>query len=137
MAVPNVTLIASSEGPVSGDLFDDKKAFSKSLTSEIVIALCGPMGTPLHEVAQTFQKLLLSNDFGYEEVVILRLSDEIRRIKDRKVSVASADSYIVRLPVSDPSSSPATQPSSGAAFQTDQHLKQASTYLPGVWNPHG
>ncbi|MDN6864800.1 anti-phage dCTP deaminase [Pseudomonas rhodesiae] len=81
MAVPNVALIASSEGPVSGDLFDDRKAFSKSLTSEIVIALCGPMGTPLHEVAQTFQKLLLSNDFGYEEVVILRLSDEIRRIK--------------------------------------------------------
>lgn len=81
MAVNTISIIARSGGSEHGDLFDDGKAISKSLTPEIVIALCGPMGTPLHEVGETFKQLLLSNDFGYEEVKILKLSDEIRRIK--------------------------------------------------------
>ncbi|WP_236180928.1 anti-phage dCTP deaminase [Pseudomonas mosselii] len=62
-------------------VFDDHGAYLKSLTPEIVIALCGPMGTPLHEVAKTFQELIRGTDFGYAEVKILRLSDEIRRLK--------------------------------------------------------
>ncbi|MDO7910012.1 anti-phage dCTP deaminase [Pseudomonas sp. 22-AL-CL-001] len=64
-----------------GSAFDDHGAFTKSLTPEIVIALCGPMGTPLQEVAKTFKDLISGTDFGYVEVKILRLSEEIRRIK--------------------------------------------------------
>lgn len=62
--------------------FDDIAAYSKSLSPEVVIALCGPMGTPLHDVAKTFQELLKSHDFGYGDVEIIRLSSEIRRLKN-------------------------------------------------------
>lgn len=50
----------------------------KTLTAELVIALCGPMGTPLHAVAQVFQKLLQEQDFRYTKVEIIRLSQQIR-----------------------------------------------------------
>ncbi|TWG82719.1 deoxycytidylate deaminase [Cupriavidus gilardii J11] len=59
---------------------DDQGAIDKSLTAEIVIALCGPMGTPLHEVAKTFQDLLKGTDYNYQDVSIIRLSDEIRKL---------------------------------------------------------
>lgn len=58
--------------------FDDIAAINNTLTSQIVIALCGPLGTPLHEVARNFKDLLISTDYGYEHVEIIRLSDEIR-----------------------------------------------------------
>ncbi|WP_354678937.1 anti-phage dCTP deaminase [Cupriavidus plantarum] len=50
------------------------------LTAEIVIALCGPLGTPLHQVARSFESLLKSTDYNYESVAVIRLSDEIRRL---------------------------------------------------------
>ena len=80
MAVP---LAAAANNPDGGatSAFDDRGAYLKSLTPEIVIALCGPMGTPLHEVGKTFQDLLRGTDFGYVDVKILRLSDQIRRLK--------------------------------------------------------
>ncbi|AUG97592.1 MULTISPECIES: anti-phage dCTP deaminase [Pseudomonas] len=58
--------------------FDDITAIDRTLTPQVVIALCGPLGTPLHEVAKNFRDLLLSTDYGYEHVEIIRLSDEIR-----------------------------------------------------------
>ncbi|MDE1555348.1 MULTISPECIES: hypothetical protein [Comamonas] len=58
--------------------FNAKKAIQESLTSEIVIALCGPLGTPLHEVAATFQKLLKTTDYSYDKVEIIRLSQLIK-----------------------------------------------------------
>ena len=58
--------------------FDDVIAIQKTLTPQIVIALCGPLGTPLHEVAQSFEELLKSTDYGYERVETIRLSEEIR-----------------------------------------------------------
>lgn len=80
MAVP---VAAAANNPDGGPrpVFDDHGAYLKSLTPEIVIALCGPLGTPLHEVAKTFQELLRGTDFGYADVKILRLSDQIRRLK--------------------------------------------------------
>ncbi|HID9908458.1 TPA: anti-phage dCTP deaminase [Pseudomonas aeruginosa] len=59
--------------------FDDVGAIRRTITPEIVIALCGPMGTPLHEVAETFQSLLTGADYGYHEVKVIKLSDEIRK----------------------------------------------------------
>lgn len=64
-----------------GTDFDDVLAIQKTLTPQIVIALCGPLGTPLHEVAQSFEELLKSTDYGYEHVEIIRLSEEIRKQK--------------------------------------------------------
>ena len=80
MAALDFRLIASANSDKSGH-FDDIGAIGKTITPEIIIALCGPMGTPLHDVAQTFQELLLGNDYSYEKVNIIRLSDEIRKQK--------------------------------------------------------
>ncbi len=44
-------------------------------TSELVIALCGPIGSPVHAVAKTLESTL-TNEFGYE-CRIIRLSDLI------------------------------------------------------------
>ncbi|RML53294.1 Cytidine/deoxycytidylate deaminase protein, partial [Pseudomonas syringae pv. maculicola] len=80
MAAPDFRLIASANSNKGGH-FDDIGAIGKTITPEIVIALCGPMGTPLHDVAKTFQELLLGTDYNYEKVNIIRLSDEIRKQK--------------------------------------------------------
>ena len=56
-----------------------------SLTPELVVALCGPIGSPLHETANQIQNSL--HEFGYSTVHI-RLSDLIRLNADYvKVSI--------------------------------------------------
>lgn len=76
----NLVEPAQRKPPRSTGAFDDQSAIDKSRTPEIVIALCGPMGTPLHEVAQTFEKLLKGTDYNYQKVSIIRLSNEIREL---------------------------------------------------------
>lgn len=78
MTNPGLRMVPSGSQSPSSERFDDQHAITKALTAEIVIALCGPLGTPVHEVAQTFKQLLESADYGYEKVVVLRLSNEIR-----------------------------------------------------------
>ncbi|AUS44062.1 cytidine deaminase [Ralstonia solanacearum] len=80
MPKANLVELASKRAPRSAGEFDDQNAIDKSRTAEIVIALCGPMGTPLHEVAKTFEKLLKGTDYKYEHVSIIRLSDKIREL---------------------------------------------------------
>jgi hypothetical protein len=48
-------------------------------TSELVIALCGPIGSPIHGVAKTFKECL-ETDFGYDYAEILRLSQQIEKL---------------------------------------------------------
>lgn len=60
------------------DLFDPKKAIASSETSELVIALCGPIGSPLHKVAETI-KTRLEGDFAYQACEIIRLSHLIEK----------------------------------------------------------
>ncbi|HEX6706693.1 MAG TPA: anti-phage dCTP deaminase [Albitalea sp.] len=85
--------VVPDRGRPSSDAFDDQATIQKSLTAEVVIALCGPMGTPLHEVAQTFKQLLDGADYGYEKVTIIRLSNEIRRLS----GIGSEERSIERL----------------------------------------
>ncbi len=60
--------------PAAGSmLFDAKQKIESSHTSELVIALCGPIGSPLHKVAEEI-KAQLSNEFAYERCDIIRLS---------------------------------------------------------------
>lgn len=78
MSKTNLAVVSDSDlGTGSG--FDDQGTIDRSLTAEVVIALCGPLGTPLHEVGQTFKALLEGADYKYETVEIIKLSDEIRR----------------------------------------------------------
>ena len=58
--------------------YETQKAIDGTITDEIVIALCGPMGTPLHPVAETFQRLLRGEDYKYGLVEIIRLSAFIK-----------------------------------------------------------
>jgi deoxycytidylate deaminase len=59
------------------DMFDASARIKSSHTSELVIALCGPIGSPLHDVADAF-KGILAEKFGYE-CVSLRLSAVIEQ----------------------------------------------------------
>lgn len=45
-------------------------------TEELVIALCGPIGSPLHSVAEEIQRMI-RDTFGYDKAEIIRLSDFI------------------------------------------------------------
>lgn len=79
---------------VTSDLFSTHEQVTSTHTSELVIALCGPIGSPLHRVADALKKAL-EDDFGYELCVVIKLSkfieenlgaygdsDEFGRIKD-------------------------------------------------------
>lgn len=69
---------ASSEGK-KPDLFTKGQGkLDAVLTSEIVIALCGPIGSPLHEVAESL-KSILSKEFSYKTGEIIRLSEFIQK----------------------------------------------------------
>ena len=58
------------------DLFSSQRAaatISKTHTTELVIALCGPIGSPLHEVASAIESMLVGS-FDYEKCTKIRLS---------------------------------------------------------------
>lgn len=57
-------------------LFSDNRAattIAKTHTNELVIALCGPIGSPLHEVADSIEAMLIDT-FGYTQCTKIRLS---------------------------------------------------------------
>lgn len=60
------------------DIFDAKATIESSHTSELVIALCGPIGSPVHNVAKAI-KARLESDFGYQKCEIIRLSQLIEK----------------------------------------------------------
>ena len=58
---------------------DSTSEATASLTPELVVALCGPIGSPLHETADQINNAL--NEFGYKTVSV-RLSELIRLNSD-------------------------------------------------------
>jgi deoxycytidylate deaminase len=61
---------------VGEDLFGEtptKTILSSTHTEELVIALCGPMGSPLHDVADKLREML-AQPFGYVKCNAIRLS---------------------------------------------------------------
>ena len=76
----NLAVVQPQSGRGKRERLDDQTTINQARTPEVVIALCGPMGTPLHEVAQMFKSLLQETDYDYKKVDIIRLSDEIRRL---------------------------------------------------------
>ena len=69
---------ASKEVRRNADLFAVKKKRPEQfITDELVIALCGPIGSPIHKVAEAIQKAL-QKEFGYTTSAPIRLSDFIR-----------------------------------------------------------
>lgn len=72
-AVPFETAKKAQVRPPS-DAPDSTKEAISSLTPELVIALCGPIGSPLHEVGRQFSGALVNYGYSTETV---RLSDAI------------------------------------------------------------
>jgi deoxycytidylate deaminase len=69
-----------SDAGVATDLFSEMGTgdiLASTHTEELVIALCGPMGSPLHEVAEKLQEMLKSG-FKYETCTVIRLSKFIQ-----------------------------------------------------------
>jgi len=56
---------------------NSRERIAKFRTPELVIALCGPIGSPLHKVSKELCEVLEAT-FGYDECEVLRLSDCIR-----------------------------------------------------------
>ncbi|WP_288254490.1 anti-phage dCTP deaminase [uncultured Hydrogenophaga sp.] len=78
MNAPLKKLEASTQAQAASrpDLFagvSTGEMLSSTHTDELVIALCGPIGSPLHEVAEKLQEML-QNTFGYHTCNIVRLS---------------------------------------------------------------
>lgn len=66
---------------------EEEKKIEGTVSPEIVIALCGPLGTPLHSIANIFKELLESSDYAYTSINPIKLSDLIRenaKIPDEK-----------------------------------------------------
>lgn len=64
---------------IISDLFSGARSADRIVrthTQELVIALCGPIGSPMHEVADAIT-LMLQDTFGYEKCTTIRLSSFI------------------------------------------------------------
>jgi len=60
----------------SKEIFNSLEKVNSHETSELVIALCGPIGSPIHQVAECL-KVVLNEDFAFKKCEILRLSEII------------------------------------------------------------
>ena len=73
-------IIAANDSIRSKDLFASKgikEVIAATHTNELVIALCGPIGSPMHSVA-TKIKEMLEDTFAYDECQIIKLSNFIK-----------------------------------------------------------
>jgi deoxycytidylate deaminase len=85
---PAVVQLAAKSSPNSG--FDARERIKASHTPELVIALCGPLGTPLHRAADILKDLLIRSH-GYLNVEIIRLSDFIKQHRDLNTGSSLSD----------------------------------------------
>ncbi len=69
-------------GAAVRDMFGAKDTVKSTHTSELVIALCGPIGSPIHKVGETLKRSLES-EVGYEKCEIVRLSRIIETHKGK------------------------------------------------------
>lgn len=80
------------------DLFSNTtttKSIEKTHTPELVIALCGPIGSPLHEVSSSIEAMLKEN-FGYTTCTQIRLSQLISEYAS-KVDITIAESGFKKI----------------------------------------
>jgi len=92
----NSALKAVQKKPAAKDLFSGQSTsemISSTHTEELVIALCGPIGSPLHSVGEAFQKMLLDS-FGYTNCTYIRLSGFIvEHAKDVNESIPEQEGF--------------------------------------------
>lgn len=95
MATPKQKTAQEVTVPVK-DLFTGQtpaEFISSTHTEEMIIALCGPIGSPVHEVARTLSTML-EDTFGYSSCRIVRLSKFIEQYSGKVgVSIPAAQSF--------------------------------------------
>ena len=64
------------------DSADSKSLIAATHTSELIIALCGPIGSPLHDVSETLKRIL-KDKFHYESCVEIRMSELIAEFANK------------------------------------------------------
>jgi hypothetical protein len=69
------------------DDYEGRHQIVSSHTSELVIALCGPIGSPLHDVSRVI-KSKLQTEFDYTDCVELRLSKFISKYTSNVTSTS-------------------------------------------------
>jgi deoxycytidylate deaminase len=81
MAEPAPRVNTPSASRSSTSPFNTREELDSTKTSELVLALCGPIGSDIHTVGEKLQELL-KRDFGYDYCEIIRLSQIIRDYSD-------------------------------------------------------
>ncbi|WP_342733911.1 anti-phage dCTP deaminase [Bradyrhizobium sp. B117] len=71
--------VTSATKPAAVNKTDNIAEIKDTHTSQLVIALCGPIGSPIPDVAQAFKQCLEKN-FGYDYAEILKLSRQIEKL---------------------------------------------------------
>ena len=95
MSAAKVVAVPIVAKAVGNDLFSvtsTREILSSTHTEELVIALCGPIGSPLHEVAEKLGEML-KQPFGYSDCNVIRLSQFIQKhaeTSNREVSTGLA-----------------------------------------------
>lgn len=74
-----ISLFSSSEKRANNKLSESSiEEISKTITDELVIGVCGPIGSPLDEVCKNLEDIL--NKRGYTSVIIIKASQIIEEI---------------------------------------------------------
>jgi hypothetical protein len=87
---PLINITSEQAAPSLLRVSNTREELRSTQTSELVIALCGPIGSPIHQVANKLEGCLTS-EFGYERCEKIRLSEIIREHKP-KIEIP-ADEY--------------------------------------------
>lgn len=79
--------------PTSSTIFDNRqvKDVTTTYTNELIFSLCGPIGSPIHEVAKTLKDFLLTK-YQYDCEIIL-LSDFIAKDLEKNGETIPTDEY--------------------------------------------
>jgi len=98
-AAPRVKVVDDSTP--KKDLFSThgiKEVISSTHTNELVIALCGPIGSPMHAVAKKIKEML-EETFAYESCSIIKLSEFIEDdlAQQSGSSIAANDTEAIRI----------------------------------------
>ncbi|TDY84962.1 UNVERIFIED_ORG: deoxycytidylate deaminase [Herbaspirillum seropedicae] len=96
MSAPSAKKLEKQTAPAN-DLFSGQSTtqmIASTHTDELVIALCGPIGSPLHSVGKSIQSLL-RDTFGYTDVNYIKLSDFISEHADVvNIQIAGDNDYL-------------------------------------------
>lgn len=90
-----VQKIQGSNKKISGGIKETENLLKETNTSELVIALCGPIGSPIKHVREALQ-LSLKHKYGYD-CEIIRLSEFIEKYSKLDLSLLSKDKKIESL----------------------------------------